>query len=143
MSPELHLFFPKNSTGLKVVASGLFDSIGLYRKLKPEEEMKAKEVMQVFDLLHLKEKPLNQISTGEQRQLLLARALIKNPPLLLLDEPCQGLDYQHMVYFRDLVDNLVSRLNKTLIYVSHNPEEIPSCVDRYLYLDQGKVIKTV
>ncbi|MGR3811315.1 ATP-binding cassette domain-containing protein [Jiulongibacter sp. NS-SX5] len=141
VSPELHMFFPKNSSVLKVVASGLFDSIGLYRKLKPAEEEKAEEFLRFFDLYHLKDKLLSQISTGEQRFALLARALIKNPPLLLLDEPCQNLDYQHMVYFRDFVNKLVGSLNKTLIYVTHNAEEIPAIIDKTIYLEEGKVLK--
>jgi molybdate transport system ATP-binding protein len=141
VSPELHLFFPKNSSVLKVVASGLFDSIGLYRKLKPEEEQKTVELLTFFELSHLKDRLLSHLSTGEQRLVLLARALIKNPPFLLLDEPCQNLDYQHMVYFRNLVNTLVISLNKTLIYVTHNPEEIPEAIDKYLYLEKGKVLK--
>lgn len=141
VSPELHLFFPKNSSVLKVVASGLFDSIGLYRKLKPEEEKRAIELLEFFELAHLTDRLLSHLSTGEQRLVLLARALIKKPPILLLDEPCQNLDYQHMVYFRNLVNTLVKSLNKTLIYVTHNPEEIPEAIDKYLYLDKGKVLK--
>ncbi len=143
VSPELHLFFPKNSTAFKVVASGLFDSIGLYRKLKPEEGKTTHKLMEALSLDHLKDKWLNQLSAGEQRQILLARALIKNPPLLLLDEACQNLDYQHMVYFRELVDTLVNQFNKTLIYVTHNPEEIPASVNRFIYLENGQVIRTV
>ncbi|KPM48448.1 ATP-binding cassette domain-containing protein [Jiulongibacter sediminis] len=141
VSPELHLFFPKNSTVLKVVASGLFDSIGLYRKLKPEEETKAAGLLKFFDLSHLSDRLLSHLSTGEQRLVLLARALIKNPPILLLDEPCQNLDYQHMVYFRNLINELVTSLNKTLIYVTHNPEEIPTAINKTIYLENGKVIK--
>ncbi len=143
VSPELHLFFPKNSPAFKVVASGLFDSMGLYRKLKAEEEKLIHQLMESLELLHLKDKLLSQVSAGEQRQLLLARALIKNPPLLLLDEACQNLDYQHMVYFRELVETLVSKFDKTLIYVTHNPEEIPRSVNRFLYLENGRVIKRV
>jgi molybdate transport system ATP-binding protein len=143
VSPELHLFFPRNNSVLKVVASGLFDSIGLYRKLKTDEEQKAEQLLELLNLIHLKDRLMNQISTGEQRQVLLARALIKNPPLLLLDEACQNLDYQQMVYFRELVNDLVTRLDKTLIYVTHNPEEIPAAVTRFLYLENGKVIRSI
>jgi molybdate transport system ATP-binding protein len=58
----------------------------------------------------------------------------------LLDEPCQGLDYNHLVYFRDLVNELVQELDKTLIYVTHYEDEIPPCVDKRLKLEKGKVI---
>ncbi|UBM57582.1 ATP-binding cassette domain-containing protein [Marinilongibacter aquaticus] len=140
VSPELHIFFPKNSTVYKVVASGLFDTMGLFRKLNADQEEKTERMLAYFGLTHLKERLLKNLSTGEQRQVLLARALIKNPPLLLLDEACQGLDYQHMVYFRDLINELAEKLNKTLIYVTHQKEEIPACVGKILHLDAGKVL---
>ena len=66
--------------------------------------------------------------------------MVKNPPLLLLDEPCQGLDYNHIVYFRDLVNELVFELDKTLIYVTHYDEETPACVDKVLRLEKGRVV---
>jgi molybdate transport system ATP-binding protein len=71
---------------------------------------------------------------------LLARALVKNPELLLLDEACQNLDYDHMVYFRGLINELTVKLNKTLIYVTHNTEEIPDCVNKYICLENGRMI---
>ncbi|SOE21671.1 molybdate transport system ATP-binding protein [Spirosomataceae bacterium TFI 002] len=140
VSPELHLFFPKNQRVWKVVASGLFDTIGLIKTLNEEELAKTNAYLKLLNLEEIKERPLGELSTGEQRQVLLARALIKNPPLLVLDEPCQNLDYSHMVYFRELVDELVTKLDKTLIYVTHNLEEIPSCVQHTLRLEDGKVI---
>ncbi len=70
-------------------------------------------------------------------QALLARALIKSPSLLILDEPCQGLDEQQTAHFRGLIDILCKTVDPTLIYTSHYPEEIPDCVDRFLRLEQG------
>ncbi|MCR9062522.1 MAG: ATP-binding cassette domain-containing protein [Cytophagales bacterium] len=140
VSPELHIYFPKNSTVFKVVGSGLFDTIGLFKKLTEELEGRVHELIEAFKLTHLSDRRLNEISSGEQRLVLLARALIKNPPLLILDEACQGLDYQHLVYFRELINQLVTKLDKTLIYVTHNQEELPDCIDKFLRLDQGRVI---
>lgn len=140
VSPELHLFFPKQQRVWKVVASGMFDTIGLVKTLNQSEMAKTEEYINLLGLNEIKERPLSELSTGEQRQVLLARALIKNPPLLVLDEPCQNLDYDHMIHFRELVNQLVVSLNKTLIYVTHNREEIPACVNMRLNLDQGKVI---
>ncbi|WP_394993535.1 ATP-binding cassette domain-containing protein [Emticicia sp.] len=140
VSPELHLYFNRNTEVWKATASGLFDSAGLFKKLTDEERELTKNYLKLLNINHLSERKIYQLSTGEQRQVFLARALIKNPPLLLLDEPCQGLDYNHLVYFRDLVNELVQELDKTLIYVTHYEDEIPPCVDKRLKLQHGKVI---
>lgn len=140
VSPELHLYFTRSTDVWKAVASGLFDSAGLFKKLSDEERNTTKIYLKLLNINHLSERKIYQLSTGEQRQVFLARALVKNPPLLLLDEPCQGLDFENMIYFRDLVNELVVELNKTLIYVTHYEEEIPACVDKRLKLEKGKVI---
>lgn len=142
VSPELHLYFTRQTEVWKAVASGLFDSAGLFKKLTEEERAITDNYLKFLNISHLSERKIYQLSTGEQRQVFLARALVKNPPLLLLDEPCQGLDYEHVTYFRDLVNELVLELNKTLIYVTHYEEEIPACVNKRLSLSKGKVINS-
>ncbi len=141
VSPELHLYFNRHTEVWKAVASGLFDSAGLFKKLTPEEHLVVEDYMKLLNIHHLANRQITQLSSGEQRQVFLARALVKNPSLLLLDEPCQGLDYNHMVYFRDLVDELVIALNKTLVYVTHYPDEIPACVDKIIRLENGKTVE--
>ena len=71
---------------------------------------------------------------------LLARALIKNPPMLILDEPCQGLDEQQTARFRDMVTAGCETFGTTLIYVSHYAQELPACIDHWLRLEKGIVI---
>jgi molybdate transport system ATP-binding protein len=95
--------------------------------------------MQLLSLQELGSKRLAQLSTGQQRMVLLARALIKNPPLLILDEPCQGLDDEHIQYFRELIGLLCEAFGTTLIYVSHYRQELPACIDRFLALKNGVV----
>jgi molybdate transport system ATP-binding protein len=140
ISPEMHLYFPKNMMVWKVVASGVFDTIGLFKTLRLQEEQAVNNIINLLNIDSLRDRPLNELSTGEQRIVLLARALVKNPELLLLDEPCQGLDFDRMIHFRDLINELALKLNKTLIYVSHNPEEIPACINKTIRLENGRMI---
>lgn len=142
VSPELHLFFPKGTPVWKVIGSGFYDSMGLFRKLAQEQASRIDTYLALFGLSPLKEKRLDQLSTGQQRLVLLLRALVKNPQVLVLDEPCQGLDHNQMVFFRETLDRIVRSQKKTLIYITHYKEEIPSCVNRFLHLDEGRVIQS-
>ena len=138
VSPELHLYFPRETPVWKVVASGLFDTAGLFRKLSNEQAAQVELLMNLLEISALREKRLAQLSTGQQRWVLLARALVKNPPLLILDEPGQGLDPAHVALFRDLVDSLCEHSARTLLYVSHYAAEIPRCVTHELRLKEGR-----
>ena len=139
VSPELHLYFDNTTTVFDVIASGLFDTIGLFRMLNDEQTALVVLWMQLLSLHELRSRRLVQLSTGGQRMVLLARALIKNPPMLILDEPCQGLDEEQTAYFRGLVTTLCETFGTTLIYVSHYQQELPSCIDHWLRLEQGRV----
>lgn len=139
ISPELHHYFAPGFTCFQVVASGLFDSIGLFRKLNKQQEQLVNQWMKVLGIEDLQPKLLRQLSNGQQRMVLLARALIKNPPLLILDEPCQGLDKETTQQFISLINHICVSLHKTLIYVSHYHEEKPECVNLFLKLDKGKI----
>jgi molybdate transport system ATP-binding protein len=137
VSPELHLYFEYSVTCFQAIASGLFDTIGLFRAVNDEQEA---QVLQWMELLQLRSKQhtlLRNLSAGEQRLILLARALVKNPPLLVLDEPCQGLDEEQQGSFKQILETLGAHFQTTLIYVSHYREEIPSIVTRHLELKNG------
>jgi molybdate transport system ATP-binding protein len=140
VSPELHLYFDTGATAYDVVASGLFDTVGLFRALNAEQEMLVQLWMQLLSLWDLRVRRLAQLSSGQQRMILLARALIKNPPMLILDEPCQGLDDQQTARFRELITILVDVFGTTLIYVSHYRQELPACIDHFLQLDRGAIV---
>lgn len=144
VSPELHLYFPRNTSVFKTIASGFFDATGVF--FKKLTELQIERVHEVAELLHvhaLIEKDFSQLSKGQQRMVLLARALVKNPPLLILDEPCQGLDAESIEYFKSVTNAICDTPERTLIYVSHYPQEIPSCVTHFLKLEQGAVISSI
>jgi molybdate transport system ATP-binding protein len=88
----------------------------------------------MFDLKHLSERSFHTLSTGEQKMILIARAFVKNPPLLILDEPCQGLDQEQVNLLKRVINELAARTDMTLIFVSHYSEDVPNCVDRELSL---------
>lgn len=139
ISPELHHYFMPGASCFDVVASGLFDTIGLFKKISEKQQALTEEWMSLMHISHFAKRLFSQLSNGEQKLVLLARALIKNPPLLILDEPCQGLDREVSTWFISLINSICLKMNKTLIYVSHYEEEIPSCITNTLRLKQGKV----
>ncbi|MCF0050215.1 ATP-binding cassette domain-containing protein [Dyadobacter sp. LJ53] len=141
VSPELHLYFPRETSVFKTIASGFFDATGVFfKKLTEQQGERVHEVAALLHVDHLTEKKFSELSKGQQRMVLLARALVKNPPLLILDEPCQGLDTDAIEYFKAVVNAICDTPERTLIYVSHYPNEIPSCVTKTLRLDQVRVI---
>jgi molybdate transport system ATP-binding protein len=135
VSPELHLYFPRQTTVFKTVASGLFDTMGLFRKLTPEQTVVVESQLRDLELWEVRDLPLSTLSAGQQRWVLLGRALVKKPPLLILDEPTQGLDATHTEQFRQRIDQLcVINPDLTLIYVTHYPDELPDCITHTLRL---------
>ncbi|UXR75826.1 MULTISPECIES: ATP-binding cassette domain-containing protein [unclassified Staphylococcus] len=76
-----------------VVLSGLYKSIGVYQKPTENDIERVHQILQRFNMMHFEESYFGQLSTGEQQRVLLARALVTRPRLLILDEPCNGLDY--------------------------------------------------
>ena len=140
VSPELHLFFEQTATCFEVVASGLLDTIGLFRRLNADQEALVLQWLQIMSLTSLRHKRIFQLSASEQRMALLARAMVKNPPMLILDEPTQGLDEVQTGWFKNLVDQLCRHFGTTLIYVSHYNSDLPPCIQHYLRLENGRVV---
>ena len=135
ISPELHAYFYKNITCFNAIGSGYFDTIGLFKKLSTTQYNNILQWLDFLQLSHVSKKPLHSISAGLQRMILLARALVKNPPLLVLDEPCQGLDEKQSDQFVSLINHICAGSNKTLIYVSHDESNIPACIEKVLKLE--------
>lgn len=140
VAPELSRYFPSNQTCLKVVLSGLFDTMGLFKKVTESQEKLAKDWLRLIGLENTSNLLLGQVSLENQRFVLLARAMIKNPSLLVIDEAAQGMDEMQRKLFRKTIDQVCSIIPVAMIYVSHYEEDIPHCVDKVLRLSKGRVV---
>lgn len=142
-SSEMHLYYRENVPCLKVVQSGYFDSVGLYQRCTEQQTRQALLLMETLGVAHLAEKPFLKVSAGEQRVLLFARALIKNPQLLILDEPFHGMDTGNKQRCLHLINDFASQSNKSLIFVTHYRNEIPMCVSHVYELQAPQVLNTI
>ena len=131
VSPEMHRAYLKDLPAIEIVASGLHDSVGLYVRPRPEQLDTCLHWMRVFGIEDLAHRTFLKLSSGEQRMVLLARAFVKDPELLILDEPLHGLDTERREMVRALIDDFCSRPEKTLIMVTHYPEELPTCITHH------------
>lgn len=139
VAPELQLYYPRDATCLDVVCSGWFDSVGLYQQCSTEQRNIAQAWLRRVGLAGHDTTQFAQLAEGEQRLTLLARALVKNPILLILDEPCQGLDTQN----RDRILQTLAGIERpatSMIYVTHRADELPQNITHVLRLAQGLVI---
>jgi molybdate transport system ATP-binding protein len=138
VSPELHLHFNQNVTCFEAVASGFQETIGLFEPLTSRQRATAHKWLTEFGLREFATTPLFALSLGLQRMAILARALVKSPQLLILDEPCQNLDAAHRAQIVATVDNLIRRGELSAIYVTHRQDEIPPSIGRVLRLATGR-----
>lgn len=134
VSPEMHRAYRKNLPAVDIVASGLHDTIGLYKRPSPEEYNICEKWMRLFHIAHLKERNFLSLSSGEARLCLLARAFVKDPSLLILDEPLHGLDNRYRRLAMDIIDTFCRRPDKTLVMVTHYKEELPPVINHTLHL---------
>ena len=132
VTPHLQVSYLKSITALEVVLSGFFDSIGLYRMGTPDQRRAARTWMERLDLMALAERRFDRLSYGERRLVLIARALVKSPELLVLDEPCQGLDPHCRRRVLGLID--IAGDDAAVLFVTHHQDEMPLCISRVLEL---------
>ena len=136
VSPEIHRSYHRDIAALRIVASGLKDTVGLYVQSTEEELERCRYWMRIFGIEHLANRSFLKMSSGEQRLVLVARAFVKDPELLILDEPLHGLDSYNRRLVKDVIETFCQRKNKTLIFVSHYKDERPACIDHELYLER-------
>jgi molybdate transport system ATP-binding protein len=135
VSPEFHLYFSEPLTAAATAATGFFDAL-IARTTTPEQEIIVRNFFEDFGITHLADRPFARLSTGQQRLVLLIRALVKRPEVLLLDEPFQGLDSPSITKARSWLDHHLTP-QQTLLFVSHDPLEIPRCVTKWFTLEVG------
>ncbi len=138
VSPEMHRAYLKDLPAIDIVASGLSDSVGLYARPKPEQKAICMDWMKAFGIEELADRTFLKLSSGEQRLCLLARAFVKDPELLILDEPLHGLDLPNRAKVKEIITTFCQRPHKTMVMVTHYKEELPPCITNELKLKKNK-----
>lgn len=128
VSSQLHMDYRVNSTVIDVIISGFFDSIGVYRQVPDALRIKAMQWLSRLNMDSLAKKPFRSLSWGQQRLLLITRAMVKHPPVLILDEPLQGLDGINRKLVKSFIEQLVSNSETQLLFVSHQDQDAPNCI---------------
>lgn len=134
ISTALQREYRVRGTVLSVILSGFFDSIGLYSVQTKKQHEIAKEWLKLLKMEKYETKPFQNLSFGQQRLVLLARAMVKQPELLILDEPCQGLDEENRDFFLRIAQTIGSSGQSQLLYVTHRLEDKIPCIDHHLEL---------
>jgi molybdate transport system ATP-binding protein len=135
VSSEVQIQYRKDMSGLDVICSGFYDSIGLYKMPTKEEIQQAEAWAELLEIEGLLTKNFKTLSYGQKRMVLLVRAMVKKPKLLIVDEPCHGLDLKNRIN----ILNLIEKIGETpthLLYITHHPEEILPCITNVLELER-------
>lgn len=142
VSQHLQYGYSSSAIGLYVVLSGFYSSDGIWQHQEFDKGKldRAKEVMDLLSITHLKDREFSTMSTGEQRKFLLARSLVNDPAVLVFDEPTSGLDMSTCFQYLEIIRELIS-MGKKVILVTHHIHEIPPEVTRVILLKEGRVIE--
>lgn len=139
---DLMLACRRDYTAREVILSGFFSSIGVWpnHEVTPEMRARMEEMLELLEIPHLADRAVFETSSGEGRRVLIGRALITNPPALVLDEPSTSLDLRAMRELRDILRKIAAR-GTSLILVTHHVDEIIPEVERVVLMKQGRVVK--
>ena len=141
VSSELQTRYPKHCSVFDTVLSGFYDSFGLYRRCGTHQIEIAKTWIRLFDIELLLKKEFGQLSHGQKQLVLIARAMVKSPVLLMLDEPCEGLDLKNRSRILEIIDAIGHHTHTRLIYIPSVEEEIVPAITNVLVMKAGRVIE--
>ena len=142
VSHDLAAGYQKRMSAMDVVCSGFFDSVGLYRHPDPGQIETACRWMARVGISALSPVFFNRLSQGQRQLVLVTRAMVKSPRLLILDEPCAGLDGENRQRVLDLVAQIAGSEPTGLIFISHHENDIPACTSHRLVMDKGRVVRS-
>jgi molybdate transport system ATP-binding protein len=142
ISSDLQIRQHKNTSAFDVVCSGFFDSNGLYKKCSPQELSIAEEWAHFLGVDELADQKFGRLSHGQRQLTLIARAMVKSPKILILDEPFQGLDIKNRTKILNVFEYIGSQTSTNLIYVPNQDEETLNCITHVLEMDRGRATVT-
>jgi len=140
VSPELHQYLPHNQSVIDVICSGFSEAEGSFKNPTGYQRDVAQRWLKTLNYTEIAGKLFGELSTSSQRIVLLLRTLVKNPPLLILDEPFQGLDAAHVRLLKNLLNRIAAESNCAMIFVTHIPDELPECFKLHFKLKEGVMV---
>jgi molybdate transport system ATP-binding protein len=140
ISAELQVQYRKRMSSYEVIASGFYDSIGLYRVPTPEEKEAVDRWVDLLEIKDLAKEPFHQLSFGQKRMVLLARAMVKSPLVLIADEPCHGLDVANRRRIIKILERIGERKTH-LLYITDRQDEILDCITHVMLLQRGRAVR--
>jgi len=140
ISTDLQQDYAGRASGLEVVLSGFHASVGVWgHQVYADDQLKpAQDTLRALGIEHLAERSFETLSTGQQRRLLLGRALVNQPDSLLLDEPTSGLDLAATFRYLQTLRELISE-GRTVVLVTHHIHEIPPEIERVVLFNSGRI----
>jgi molybdate transport system ATP-binding protein len=140
VSPELHQYLPHRLSVIDAICSGFWEAEGSFKSPSGYQRDVARRWLKTLHYEAIENRLFGELSTSAQRIILMIRTLVKNPPLLILDEPFQGLDATHIRLLKDLLNQIAKESNCAMVFVTHITEELPECFTLHLKLEEGAVV---
>ncbi len=139
---DIDAFYSRpNTTGRDAILSGFFSSIGLswHHTVKPDMREKTEELLALLEIGHLADRVVSELSSGEGRRIMIARALVHDPKALLFDEPSNSLDVFAQIELRQIMSKLAQSGIALLLITHHLPDVVPE-IERVIFMRDGRII---